>query len=207
MSPCRTSHHARWTRRALEAGKAVLCEKPLCVSPAETLEVLETAAGTGALLWESFVFPFHDQHRRLLALLASGAIGEVRELVSPFHFLLSRTVDIRLSAELGGGALADLGCYSVRLAQEVLSTSDPSPGDVCGFSTGNGEVDTETLAVVDYGAQRLVLSCGFKRADDAFTRVLGTKGQIHLVNPFHPGPDDPLIVFADGSETIEHPTV
>lgn len=201
------AHHARWTRRALEAGKPVLCEKPLCVSPAETIGVLETAASTGSLLWESFVFPFHDQHRRLLALLASGAIGEVRELVSPFHFLLSRTEDIRLSAALGGGALADVGCYPVRLAQDVLSTRDPAPGDVVGFCTHDGEVDRETVAIVDYGGQRLVLSCGFERAFDVFSRVIGTEGQIHVVSPFHPTPDDPLLVFGKGTETVEHPTV
>jgi predicted dehydrogenase len=201
------SHHARWTRRALEAGKAVLCEKPLCISPAETEEVLAAAAATGSLLWESFVFPFQAQHHRLLDLLSSGAIGEVRELVSPFHFFLSRSVDIRLSGELAGGSLADVGCYPVRLAQEVLSTRDPLPGDVKGFATGNGEVDTETIAVVDYGAQRLTLGCSFTRAFDVFTRVLGTEGQIHLANPFHPIPTDPIVLRRDKNETVEYPTV
>ncbi len=200
------SHHAVWSQRALEAGKAVLCEKPLCASAAETAAVLATATSTGSLLWESFVFPFQDQHRRLLELLASGAIGEVRELVGPFHFKLSALVDIRLSAELAGGALADLGCYPVRLAQDVLSTRDPVPGDVVGFSTGNGAVDTETVAIVDYGDQRLVLSCGFRRAFDTFTRVVGTEGQIHLTNPYHPTPQDLLVLRRGDGETVEQPT-
>lgn len=201
------SYHARWTERALKAGKAVLCEKPLCVSSAETEAMLETAASTGSWLWESFVFPFQAQHNRLLELLASGAIGEVVELVSPFHFKLSRAVDIRLSGALRGGALADVGCYPVRLAQEVLSTRDPSPGEVVGFSTGNAEVDTETVAIVNYGRQRLLLGCSFTRAYDVFTRVLGTKGQIHLSNPFHPTPVDSIVLLGDGKETVEHPTV
>jgi predicted dehydrogenase len=201
------SHHARWTQRALETGKAVLCEKPLCVGSAQTAAVLETAATTGALLWESFVFPFQDQHRRLVDLLAGGAIGEVCELVSPFSFDLSRSEDIRLSRELGGGAIADVGCYPIRLAQEVLSTRDLSTGDVVGFGTGNGAVETEAVAIIDYGRQRLVLSCGFGRAVDTFTRVLGTEGQIHLSNPFHPGPGDTLILRHGGQETVERPTV
>jgi predicted dehydrogenase len=200
------AHHAVWSQRALEAGKAVLCEKPLCVSAAETAAVLGTAASTGSLLWESFVFVFQDQHRRLLELLESGAIGQVRELVGPFHFNLSRSVDIRLSAELAGGALADLGCYPVRLAQEVLATRDPVPGDVAGFSTGNGAVDTETVAIVDYGDQRLVLSCGFRRALDTFTRVVGTEGQIHLTNPYHPTPQDLLVLRRGDEVTVEQPT-
>jgi predicted dehydrogenase len=201
------SHHARWTQRALETGKAVLCEKPLCVGSAQTAAVLETAATSGSLLWESFAFPFQAQHRRLLDLLADGAIGEVRELNSLFYFNLSRPEDIRLSEELGGGALADVGCYPIRLAQEVLSTRDPSAGDAVGFATGNGAVETEAVAVVDYGFQRLVLGCGFGRAFDTFTRVLGTDGQIHLTNPFHPGPADTLDLRRDGEQTVEHPTV
>lgn len=200
------SYHARWTQRALEAGKAVLCEKPLCVSPEETEAVLSTAARTGSLLWEAFVFPFHAQHRRLLELLGTGAVGEVRELQSQFHFFLSRAVDIRLSGSLAGGALADVGCYPVRLAQEVLSTHDLLPGEVAGFSSGNGEVDTETLAIVDYGRARLVLGCSFTRAFDVFTRVLGAEGQIHLSNPFHPTPADTLVLRRGGDETTEHPT-
>jgi predicted dehydrogenase len=201
------SRHAHWTQRALEAGKAVLCEKPLCVGSAQTAAVLETASGQGALLWESFVFPFQAQHLRLLDLLAGGAIGEVRELNSLFYFNLSRSEDIRLSEELGGGALADVGCYPVRLAQEVLSTRDPLPGDAVGFATGNGAVETEAMAIVDYGHERLVLGCGFRRAFDTFTRVLGSEGQIHLSNPFHPDPADTLVLRRDGKETVEHPTV
>jgi len=201
------AHHAYWTRRALEAGKAVLCEKPLCVSPQDTESVLETARRTGAYLWEAFVFPFQAQHCRLLELLASGAIGEVRELQSVFHFHLSRTGDFRLSRELGGGALADLGCYPVRLAQEVLESSDPAPGDVVGFGTDNGAVDTEAVAVVNYANQTLVLSCGFKRALDTFTRVLGTEGQIQLTNPFHPALSDTLLLKREGNTTVERPTV
>ena len=194
------SHHSRWTQRALETGKAVLCEKPLCVGSAQTAAVLETAAATGALLWESFVFPFQDQHLRLLALVEGGAIGEVRELNSTFSYNLGRSEDIRLSEELGGGALADVGCYPIRLAQEVLSTRDPVGGDVVGFATGNGAVDTEAVAIVDYGRQRLVLGCGFGRAFDTFTRVLGSDGQIHLTNPFHPAPSDTLVLVRDGKE-------
>src|ERR1039457_6266336 len=80
------SHHARWTPRALEMCKAGVGEKALSVGSAQPAAVLETATETGALLWESFVFPFQAQHRGLLDLLAGGAIGEVRELNSLFYF-------------------------------------------------------------------------------------------------------------------------
>ena len=74
-------------------------------------------------LWEAFVFPFQAQHARLLALLADGAIGELREVVGSFHFSLGRPDDIRLQAAMGGGALADVGVYPMRLAHELFGTT------------------------------------------------------------------------------------
>ena len=112
--------HAEPTIRALKAGKAVLCEKPLSVGAAQTKEVLDVAATAAAPLWEAFVFPFQAQHQRLKRLLEDGAIGEPAELYSAFHFLLSNPANIRMDAALGGGALADVGCYPIRLAFELF---------------------------------------------------------------------------------------
>jgi predicted dehydrogenase len=111
--------HAEPTIRALRAGKAVLCEKPLSVGAASTKEVLDVAATAARPLWEAFVFPFQAQHQRLSKLLENGAIGEPAELCSAFHFPLSNPANIRMDAALGGGALADVGCYPIRLAFEL----------------------------------------------------------------------------------------
>jgi predicted dehydrogenase len=185
------SLHATWTRRALAAGKAVLCEKPLCVDVAETRSVLEEAREPGRLVWEAFVFPFQAQHNRVVELLDGGAVGEVREIVSSFHFRVSRPTDIRLSAELGGGALADVGCYPIRFAQEILAPL-PDAFVVRGLASGTGEVESEAAGVVGWGDRRLLLSCGFQRAYDTFTRILGTEGQLDITNPFHPRPSDTI---------------
>src|SRR6476619_1691344 len=80
--------HAEWTIAALEAGKAVLCEKPLCVTPEETRRVLATADAASVPLWEAFVFPFHEQIELVHDAVADGQIGEVREIASRFHFVL-----------------------------------------------------------------------------------------------------------------------
>jgi predicted dehydrogenase len=200
------SMHAEWTTRALRAGKAVLSEKPLCVGSAQTAEVLEVAAGIpGALLWEAFVFPFQAQHRRLAELVDEGAVGSAAEIVSAFHFLVRNPANIRLSAPLGGGALADVGCYPIRLAYELFGGADDEL--VAGSAVVDGEVEVDAAGIVSYGARRLVLSCGFRRSYDAFTRVLGDAGQIHLTNPFHPSPADTLTVYRPGAEpVVEHPT-
>jgi predicted dehydrogenase len=194
--PLPNSMHAEWTINALEAGKPVLCEKPLCGTLADTERVLEAARRTGTLLWEAFSFPFHPQLERIAALVADGAIGELMEIKSNFHFLLRNPANIRLSAALQGGALLDVGCYPVRLAQEFFG---PAPDSAWARSTwGGDDVDVDTWGVLDYPAgRRLHLSSGFGRAYDTFTTLEGTGGHIRITNPFHPGPSDSYEVVAE----------
>ena len=191
--------HAEWTARALQAGKPVLCEKPLCGTLAETEQVLAVARETGTPLWEAFVFPFHQQMTRIRGLLADGAIGELREIQSCFHFVLDRPGDIRLRQDMAGGSLNDVGCYPVRLAVELLR-GDPESAWAAAILGGDG-VDVELQGSLGYpGHQRLTLSCGFLRSDDRFARLLGTAGQIHITDPFHPGPDDSFTLLEEGKE-------
>jgi predicted dehydrogenase len=211
--------HAEPTVRALRAGKAVLCEKPLSVGAAQTKDVLDVAVTAAAPLWEAFVFPFHAQHQRLVRLLAYGAIGAPAELYSAFHFLLSNPANIRMDAALGGGALADVGCYPIRLAFELFGADSADSADsadnpessmarvaACSALTEGG-VDTDAAGIATFGARRLLLTCGFKRNYDTFSRVTGSAGQIHLTNPFHPGPADTLTILRPNADpVVERPT-
>src|SRR5580658_10761191 len=112
--PLPNSLHAEWTIRALEAGRPVLCEKPLCGTRPDTERVLAAARQTGTLLWEAFVFPFQPQMAAIEELVADGAIGELKEIKSNFHFMVRSPSNIRMSRELEGGALNDVGCYPIR---------------------------------------------------------------------------------------------
>ena len=199
------SLHAEWTKRALQAGKAVLCEKPLCVGSAQTAAVLDfAAAAPGGPLWEAFVFPFQAQHQRVLELIADGAIGEPAEIVSSFHFRVSNPANIRLSAELGGGSLADVGCYPVRLACEIFGADGAEV--TAGTARISGGVEVDAAGIATWGSRRLLLTCGFRRSYDTFTRILGDEGQLHLTNPFHPGAADTLVLHRGGEAIVEHPT-
>src|SRR5712691_44556 len=141
------SLHAEWTIRALEAGKPVLCEKPLCGTLADTERVLSVARETGTLLWEAFVFPFNEYMQRIRSMIAEGAIGDLREIQSDFHFRVSRPDDnIRMSAELQGGALLDVGCYPIRLAQEFFGEHRSA---WAAREVGHG-VDVETWGSLGY---------------------------------------------------------
>lgn len=195
--------HAEWTIAALKAGKAVFCEKPLCATPQETARVLLVARAVNGLLWEAFVFPFHEQMNRVRRAITVGRIGEVREISSRFHFLLDDPQDIRMLAELAGGAIQDVGCYPIRLAR-LLFGDEPEPdraiADAAWLDTG---VDTELWGALTFpGDRRLVLSCGFRSREDTGTRVLGTEGEIRMTNPFHPEAGDTFtVVTDDGEET------
>jgi len=190
--------HAEWTIQALKAGKPVLCEKPLCGTLADTERVLSVARETGTLLWEAFVFPFNEYTRQIKSLIADGAIGELREIQSDFHFRVSRPDNIRMSAELQGGALRDVGCYPVRLAQEFFGEHRSA---WAARELGGHGVDVETWGSLGYAdGRRLLLSCGMRREYDTFSRLLGTAGQIEVSNLFHPGPGDHVTLHQPGAD-------
>lgn len=195
--------HADWTVAALRAGKAVLCEKPLCASVDETKRVLETADQTGGLLWEAFVFPFQRQFERLTELVREGAIGDPREIQSNFYFRLRRRDNIRLRPEMAGGALNDVGCYCLHLA--LLLFGQPATAGVAVPTWAAEGVDAETQGIVTFSDDRhATFACGMFRPSDTFTRVLGDGGEIRLSNPFHPGPTDTLEMRIPGRVTTEH---
>ncbi|MCU4182758.1 Gfo/Idh/MocA family oxidoreductase [Acidiferrimicrobium sp. IK] len=203
------SLHAEWSAAALAAGKAVLCEKPLCTSVPEAQRLLTDASAGGALLWEAFVFPFQAQWDRLASLLADGAIGELREISAAFHFPLPMdTGDIRLQPGLGGGSLADVGCYPVRFAQ-LLFEAPATRAVASAVVPAELGVDVEAAAILDYpGERRLELSCGFRRATDIFARLLGDAGTIVLTNPYHARPSDSITIRRPGQDPIvERPSL
>jgi predicted dehydrogenase len=191
--------HADWTIAALEAGKTVFCEKPLCGTVEDTERVLAAARSAPGFLWEAFVFPFHEQMERVRELLAAGTIGRVREIQSRFHFVLDDPNDIRFFADLAGGSIQDVGCYPIRLAR-LLFDAEPDPSRALADAEWTpGGADTEMWgALVFPGDRRLVFSCGFRSGYDTLTRVLGTEGEIRMTGPFHPDPEDEVVVVRDG---------
>lgn len=201
--PLPNSMHAEWAIAALEAGKAVLCEKPLCSSVAETERVLDAARKSGQPLWEAIAFLYRSQTDRLLELVAEGAIGEVREIQSAFHFTI-RPADIRLDPALAGGALADVGCYPIRLARLVFGAE--ATGVRASQRLTDDGVDLETWGVVDFpGDRRLLFSGSFSKAYDTTTRLLGTEGELRVSRPYAGTPVDTIeLRHKDDTIEVEH---
>ncbi len=187
--PLPNSLHAEWTVAALRAGKPVLCEKPLSVSAEEARVVLSVATETGTPLWEAFVFPFHHQMNAVHGLIAHGRIGEIREVQATFHFELASRNDIRLSKELAGGALNDVGCYNVAVACQVFG-GEPVDG-MAVARWAPEQVDEAAAGVLRFSDERrLVLSCAMDLPQNTFARIIGTEGEIRLTNPYHPNETD-----------------
>lgn len=188
--------HVEWAARAAATGKAVLCEKPLGLDTAE-VETLLGRVGD-ARLWEAFVFPFHPQTALLAELCAAdGPLGGVREIISEFHFRVTRAENIRWAAEHGGGALLDVGCYPIRLAR-LLFGSEPVQAAALA-STAQSGVDAEFAAALEFPAdRRLVFSVGMRRFPSTYTRILGDTAEVRVSNPFHPRETDTVELWQDG---------
>src|SRR3954447_13087611 len=115
--PLPNSMHREWTIKAAQAGKHILCEKPLGLNAAECAEMDAAARQNGVLLMEAFMYRFHPQTERVIQLIRQGAIGHPRLIHAAFTFRLSNPANIRLQSDLGGGSLMDVGCYCVNVSR------------------------------------------------------------------------------------------
>jgi xylose dehydrogenase (NAD/NADP) len=189
--------HVHWAEQAAASGRAVVCEKPLGLDTGEVDGLL--ARTGGALLWEAFVFPFHPQTAHLARLCApDGPIGGVREIISEFHFRVTKTENIRWSQARGGGALLDVGCYPIRLARLLFGTEPDTAA--ASAVTGESGVDAEFASVMAFpGDQRLIFSVGMRRAPSTYTRIIGDDGELRVSNPYHPTEHDTVELWRGGS--------
>jgi predicted dehydrogenase len=179
------SLHAGWIVRAAQAGKHVLCEKPLVLTVAEMGEVEAAVDAAGVHLAEAFMYRHHPQLATVRELLASGRVGELVALEARLHFSLSRAgePDIRLRPDMGGGSLLDLGCYPVDLFGG-LTGRDPDDVAAVAHRETEGGVDTRTAAVLRYGDVVASLDCSFDAPMLNTATVIGTEGTITLTDAF-----------------------
>ncbi len=189
--------HVHWAARAAASGKAVVCEKPLGLD-ARQVDDLLTRTGD-ALLWEAFVFPFHPQTALLAELCAAdGPIGGLREIISEFHFTVTKPENIRWNAALGGGALLDVGCYPIRLARLLFGT-EPTSAAASAVVADSG-VDAEFASVMAFPEdRRLIFSVGMRRFPSTYARMIGAHGELRVSNPFHPTENDTVELWRDGA--------
>jgi D-xylose 1-dehydrogenase (NADP+, D-xylono-1,5-lactone-forming) len=181
--PLPNSLHVPWSVRALEAGKHVLCEKPLARSESEARRAFAAARAAGKLLMEAFMWRHTAQTKRLAELLADGAVGRVRMVRATFGFLLDREVDVRLSYELEGGALMDVGCYCVSAARLVAGEPVHVRAEQV---TGGDGVDVRLAATMRFADDVLaVIDCALDAPLGSRLSIVGEEGELVLDDPFH----------------------
>src|SRR5579884_1045354 len=150
-NPLPNSLHAEWTIKALQAGKHVLCEKPLAVTAEEATSMVEAAHTHNVLLMEAFMYRFHPQIVWALEQAHSGVVGPVRLVRASFSFdLRAHPENIRMNAELAGGSLMDVGCYGVNFCRAVYG-HPPRAVAARVYTPRAGSVDMATNAVLDFG--------------------------------------------------------
>ena len=174
--------HMEWTRRALEAGKHVLCEKPLSRRTAEVAGAFNLAARRDRVLMEAFMYRHHPQTARLAELVASGAIGRPRIIRSSFSFVLDDPTDVRFSRDLDGGALMDLGCYCVSGARLLAGEVE----HVTGLELIGGDgVDAAFVGSMRFPHGVLAhFDAGFVLADRHDLEIVGDEASLVVADPW-----------------------
>ena len=175
--------HYEWAKKAVEAGKHVLCEKPLAVDAAHVASLAASAEENDVVLQEASMMRFHRQTSAVREIVGEGKIGDVRSCLANFAFTLEREEDVRWAAELGGGSLWDLGCYPVTLFHFVLGIS---PKEVFAWSADvQSGVDRTFAAMLRYSNElfgQFVTS--FASSPGWGAEFIGTKGRVRLSHPY-----------------------
>jgi D-xylose 1-dehydrogenase (NADP+, D-xylono-1,5-lactone-forming) len=197
--------HAEWTIRALEAGKHVLCEKPIALTVSDVDAIAAAAARTQRVAAEAFMYRHHPQTALVKQLAADGSIGEVRIVRGAFRFVLDRDGDVRWDPALGGGSLWDVGCYPVSYARFVLGAE---PEEVMGWqrTTDRGVDETFVGQMRFPNGVLMAFDCSLLTPFAAQFEIIGTKGTLRVGTPYKPGLQNDLeLTDTEGQCRVVHP--
>jgi len=200
--------HVPLSIAALEAGKHVLCEKPIGLSSAEGQQLVDAAKAHPRLkVMEAFMYRHHPQWQRAKQLVRDGAIGQLRTIQTFFSYFNDDADNIRNQAEIGGGGLPDIGCYCVSLARFIF---DGEPRRVMGLVEYDPQFGTDRLAsgMLEFSAGTSTFTCSTQLAPYQRVNVLGTEGRVEIDIPFNAPPDRPCTMrhqHAGGIDEIALP--
>ena len=192
--------HVPWAIKSLEAGKHVLCEKPVAMSATETKKLIEAANKHPELkIMEAFMYRHHPRWKKLKSLVDSGAIGKLQTIHSFFTYYKDDFQNIRFEAEMGGGGLMDVGCYCISLSRWLFGKKPNTVKSVVKNHPVK-DVDVLTSGLMDFGSGISTFTCSMHCSNRQHVEVLGTKGRINMEMPFNPPVDQPtfLNLYTDG---------
>ena len=195
-NPLPNQMHVPWTIKAAEAGKHVLCEKPLSMTVAEAKTLLAVQERTGVKIGEAFMIRSYSQWQRLRELLDQGRIGELRSVIAAFSYFNRDPKNIRNEVESGGGALYDIGCYCIHASRYAFGGP---PTRVVGLIERDPVFGTDRLtsAILDFPGGHAIFTCSTQLVPYQRVHFLGTKGRIEIEIPFNAPKDRPTRLFID----------
>jgi xylose dehydrogenase (NAD/NADP) len=195
--------HAEWTIKAVEAGKHVLCEKPLALNVDEVDAMQAAARKHGRIVMEAFMYRHHPQTLKVQELVKSGSLGTLKLVRGSFSFMLSREGDVRLDPAMGGGSIWDIGCYPISYTRTILSEN---PLEVFGWQvTGPTGIDETFVGQMRFSKDvHAQFDCSFAIPFHAFMEIIGSNGTLNIPKPFQPYENEKIyLTRGDKTETIK----
>lgn len=195
--------HVPWSIRAAEAGKHVLCEKPIGLSVAETRQLIVARDKAGVKIGEAFMARTHPQWLRVAEIVRSGRIGELRVVSGYFSYFNRDPKNVRNIAEIGGGAIMDIGCYPITLSRMIFAEE---PTRALALLDRDPEFKTDRLAsvILEYPQGHASFTCSTQLVPYQRMHVFGTTGRVEIEIPFNAPPDKPTRIFVN-EEVEEFP--
>jgi predicted dehydrogenase len=194
--------HVPWTIKALEAGKHVLCEKPIAMNAEEAKALIAARDRSGKMVVEAFMVRHHPQWQRTRELVRAGRIGEVRAIQTSFCYFNADPANVRNQADIGGGGLMDIGCYAITTARYIFGAD---PQKVVGLIERDPTFGTDRLtsALAAFsGGRQLAFVCSTQVAGYQRVQVLGTEGRIEVEIPFNAPSDRPCRILIDDGKDL-----
>jgi predicted dehydrogenase len=193
--------HVPWSVRSAEAGKHVLCEKPLALDAAEARELLQAQTRTGVKMGEAFMVRTHPQWLRARELVRAGRIGELRAVMGFFSYFNCDPANIRNVRAWGGGGLFDIGCYPINTSRFIFGEE---PRRVIALLERDPEMRTDRLtsALLDFPSGQAVFTCSTQLVPYQRMQICGTRGRIEIEIPFNAPPDRPCRIFVDDGSDL-----
>jgi predicted dehydrogenase len=193
--------HVPWSIKAMEAGKHVLCEKPIGLNAAEAKTLLPVRDRAGVKIGEAFMVRTHPQWLRTLELISKARIGELRAVVGVFSYFNRDTKNVRNNPDWGGGGLMDIGCYPITMSRFMYGAE---PLRVSGVLERDPEFGTDRLAsaILEFSGGQAVFTCSTQMVPYQRMQFLGTKGRIEIEIPFNAPPDKVTRIFVDDGSDV-----
>ncbi len=193
--------HVPWAARAAEAGKHVLCEKPIGMSASEARQLVAVRDKAGVLIQEAFMVRTHPQWIAVRDMVRAGRIGQVRAMTGFFSYFNDDPANVRNRADYGGGGLLDIGCYLVNTSRMIFEREPRRAFAVMETDPRFG-VDTLTSMLLDFGGGHAIGTCSTHLVPYQRIHILGTRGRIEIEIPFNAPPDEACRVFVDDGKDL-----